>query len=193
MDKHTIENKITSLASEIKSEFENNSTKNIPEMVEKATQLYKKIIVWEHLSTRTHHPELKTIEFEVTEDTTESIVVIEEPVPIIQEEIKPSVETPTIQTEVPVPEPEIISPSHTTNTSAVDIKTHIGFNDKLEFINELFNGNTLNYETCIAQVNSAASLEQALSTYSNFKTAYGWSDENESAVKLQEIIQIAFR
>jgi hypothetical protein len=200
MDKLTIEKEIASLAVEIKNATENTSTSDftkITQTVEKAAELYKKTVLWEYICNNTPEPaQEKTIEhIRETEQPVPIIAPIEEHVPSMQEVNTVVIETPvahietlTIETEITKPELHIID-----NIPVIDIKKHIGFNDKFELINELFRGNSNNYEIAVTKINAASTAQEALKTFSNFKIANGWSDDNESTLKLQEIIQNAFK
>ena len=202
MDKLTIEKEIASLAIEIKNATENTQTSDLTQIsrtVEQAAELFKKTVLWEHICNNTTNlvkSEIieKTIE---PESPIEMIPTVEEPAQETQEANTVTIETSItpieaqiLETEIPKPEPE---PSIINNISVTDIKKHIGFNDKFEFINELFRGNSNNYEIAVTKINSAPSAKEALKTFTNFKIANGWADDNESALKFQEIIQIAFK
>jgi hypothetical protein len=198
MDKSGIEKEIASIAGDIKKMFENNLPAGSSKPTEIAAELYKKIAVWEYLqSTVVTEPATKNeiIEEQIHETSIQTEQIITEetepeiiPEPVVEPIVDIQVQAIPEKAEEPQPVPTEIKA-----IPAVDIKKHVGFNDKFEFINELFKGNSANYETCVSQLNTATSLKQALGTFYNFKTAYGWADDNESAAKLQEIIQIAFK
>ena len=58
-----------------------------------------------------------------------------------------------------------------------DIKNAIGINDKFLFTNELFAGNSQEFEITINQLNQLSSMEEAKEKLEK----YSWSEENEAA------------
>lgn len=58
-----------------------------------------------------------------------------------------------------------------------DLKSAIGINDKFLFINELFDGNMHEYNEAIDQLNSIASIEEAIATIDKLKEKHNWEEK----------------
>lgn len=69
-----------------------------------------------------------------------------------------------------------------------DLKTAIGINDRFHFINELFEGDMRVYDEMLRNLNTCASLGDALSFFESTKISRGWTDELESVNKLLDFI-----
>lgn len=65
----------------------------------------------------------------------------------------------------------------------------ININDKFRFINELFKGNTAEYNIAIEQLNAIGTLEDATTYLKGLKTIYTWDDNHEMVKKLVTLIQ----
>ena len=84
----------------------------------------------------------------------------------------------------------------TTKTALVEstntLKLNININDKFRFINELFAGNTNEYNIAIEQLNSANSLSDAKNYFIGIKNIYAWKDNNDLVKVLETIIEKRF-
>ncbi len=69
-----------------------------------------------------------------------------------------------------------------------DLKTAIGINDKFKFINELFDGNLQAYNDNIGKLNSFNSFAEAGLYLDQLREEYGWTNENDSFVKLSDMV-----
>lgn len=119
----------------------------------------------------------------------EEIIVPPPPayIPAVQFEKIP-VEMPIIKEPVPQKEiPTIIPPR-----SQVDVKSFIGFNEKIMFLRSLFNGETHTYDDVIAQINACRSLEEANSYLSVISSSYKWKMDSEPVQIFQSVVKRRF-
>ncbi len=77
-----------------------------------------------------------------------------------------------------------------------EIKTYpklaINLNDKFRFINELFAGNTNEYNIAIEQLNCVNSLDEANAYTKGLKSIYNWNDDHEMVKNINGLIQKRF-
>lgn len=66
-----------------------------------------------------------------------------------------------------------------------DLKTVIGINDKFQFINELFKGNTEKYNEVLHVVNNCSSFEEA----QQFVSDFNWDQENKVVESFLTLIE----
>ena len=93
----------------------------------------------------------------------------------------------------PETNPSGISFAHS-HYSDIDIRQHIGINDKYQYISELFGNNKEAYEEVIAEINSFDSLEEALSWLGqSVAPQYNWNEENESVQSFYRLLQLFFK
>ncbi|MEI8204862.1 MAG: hypothetical protein WCH34_17715, partial [Bacteroidota bacterium] len=80
------------------------------------------------------------------------------------------------------------------NESKVDsLKSAIGLNKKIAFVNDLFKENTVEYAKAIDKLNSAIDLNEAMRFFNELKHQYSWNNDNENVVELEQLIQKRFR
>jgi len=80
------------------------------------------------------------------------------------------------------------------NESRVEsLKSAIGLNKKIAFVNELFKENTVEYAKAIDKLNSSKDLHEAMSYFNELKHQYSWNNENEHTNDLEQLIQKRFR
>ena len=72
------------------------------------------------------------------------------------------------------------------------LKDTIGINDKFFFINELFSGELKLYNQSIERLDSASSADERKELLSELKNTFGWDDESDAWLKLQEFVQKKF-
>jgi len=70
-----------------------------------------------------------------------------------------------------------------------DMKIAIGINDKFQFINELFKGNSQEYEICINRLNAYETGALALSYFSDLQQLYNWKDDSETKNRLLDLVE----
>ena len=77
-----------------------------------------------------------------------------------------------------------------------EIKTYpklaINLNDKFRFINELFAGNTNEYNIAIEQLNNVDSMDEASAYIKGLKSIYNWDDNHEMVKNMKGLIQKRF-
>lgn len=73
-----------------------------------------------------------------------------------------------------------------------DLKTAIGINDRFHFINELFEGDMRVYDEVLTNLNTSASLQDAISIFESIKITRGWTADLESVSKLLDFIHRRF-
>ena len=73
-----------------------------------------------------------------------------------------------------------------------DIKTHIGFNDRFLFTNELFNGNGAEFNIALTQINNSDNFSSALDYLRTLESLYNWEKESESYLRFSKIVEKTF-
>lgn len=68
----------------------------------------------------------------------------------------------------------------------------ININDKFRIINELFLGNSTEYNLAIEQLNSLQSSAEATVYLRELKNIYNWKDESEMVKKITDLVQKRF-
>ena len=71
-------------------------------------------------------------------------------------------------------------------------KLAINLNDKFRFINELFAGNTNEYNIAIEQLNNVDSMDEASAYIKGLKSIYNWDDNHEMVKNMNGLIQKRF-
>ena len=80
------------------------------------------------------------------------------------------------------------------NESKVEsLKSAIGLNKKIAFVNELFSENTVEYAKAIDKLNLSVDLNEAMRFFNELKHQYSWDNENENVMELEQLIQKRFR
>lgn len=64
----------------------------------------------------------------------------------------------------------------------IDVRDHIGVNEKFRFINELFSGNSSEYNIALNQINSISSLDELTRYLANLKNIYQWPDSKQDVI-----------
>ena len=189
-------------------------------MLRNAGQLYEKAVIFNYLNSI--RGERETKEFDEIPETIKSVqeeTIIEQASEAIEEQKETSETLETVQEPKSVEvTPEVldlfgdeISASEkqktekekeikeeakpkekTTQPPISDIKSSIGINDKFQFANELFQENMGEYTTAINQFNSAENLESALVYFESLQKLYRWDSENETVIRLLDIVHRRF-
>ena len=73
-----------------------------------------------------------------------------------------------------------------------DLKSVIGINDKLLFVNELFGGSMEKYNKSIENLNDLKTLNGAMIYLNELKIELQWNSSNEAYLKLKELISRKF-
>ncbi len=94
----------------------------------------------------------------------------------------------SINEKIALNKPDISIADKLKSSQSGDIKTLIGINEKYLFINELFEGNTGEYNEFIAQLNQFTTKNEANSFISNLKSQKGWKDNIDSMDMLEELV-----
>ncbi len=119
--------------------------------------------------------EIQTITpIEIKESIVEHIIEIKKAEPVL--------EKITIATEKPLEN----------NTKNDFPKFTININDKFRIINELFLGNSTEYNMAIEQLNSLNSPTEATVYLRELKSIYNWKDESEMVKKITDLVQKRF-
>lgn len=202
MEKLQIRKEIAALINSIKEHSENIADdKHIPQLeleliLHKIEKLYEKSIVFNYLNSL---PDLKneidsnqntistTVEPKV-ETKTEIKQEIVTPVDLFGSELQPSIEKPKAEKKVEKKE-EKAAPNKIQKQPVLDLKSAIGFNDKFQFSNELFEGNMQELEIAIQQLNTAETFESAMEYYLSLQQLYNWQEGNETAKRLLDLVE----
>lgn len=123
-------------------------------------------------------PEVKAPEIKIPEIVPPvAEVKVPEIPPVAPPVIPPAANIPLVP-EIKTPE-VVQSPPVPAGKKLPDLKTFIGFNEKLMFIRSLFNGDTTAYDDAIAQVNNSNSFAEAETILKNLSAAYKWAQDAE--------------
>lgn len=75
----------------------------------------------------------------------------------------------------------------------IDIRSHIGINDKYVYISELFNDDKSAYDTAIKELNSFTSKDPAMDYVENQLSAkYNWNEESETVQSFYSLVISCF-
>ena len=178
MEKSIIKKDIAVLIKTINEQFaaiekaDNYSQQQTALFLHHVEQLHKKVIVFEYTNAQAPVIETKTEEAPKVKPVEP---VVDSAPPVVEKIVKQEVVVPEIKTPV-----------------AKDIKTAIGINDKFEFINELFKGSVADYEASLQLLNNSANREWAMKAFNDLQKKYGWQQDNETANRLQEMVERKF-
>jgi hypothetical protein len=74
----------------------------------------------------------------------------------------------------------------------LDLQKSISINDKFRFINELFEGNSTEFNVALNQINSCPAFEEADRYVSNVKRIYQWKDDSEAVSIFLDLVERRF-
>ncbi len=164
MDKNQIRKDVISLIENIKSHFDNALNQDhIPQLeletiVNKIEKLHQKAIILHYLNDKHTEHNLENI------DTTTT--------PPVQTDLFGSSISPKTPTQKGIPSTE------KKEIPVNDIHTAIGINEKFQFINNLFEGNTNEYTAALNQLNNYTSFEEAEPYLNSINEIYKWKDKD---------------
>lgn len=69
-----------------------------------------------------------------------------------------------------------------------DLKTTIGINEKFQFINELFEGSSYEYNDAIQRLNTRMSSDEAMAALNTLKIQYAWNEEDTTYTLLHTYV-----
>lgn len=95
-----------------------------------------------------------------------------EPVVILQQK-------PVEEVKVPVVEKTVVPPA-AAGKKLADIRTFIGFNEKIMFMRNLFKSDSAAYDEALNQINSCNSFQEAETFLSVLQGEYNWDKKNEA-------------
>ncbi len=198
-NKIAIRKEIASLIDALKSESDRIGNDNLfpklsmEQLISTIEELHRKTIVYSFLDSL---PEEKKPEEKPSVEIREAVSIpTPEPVAPQPEVVRPIVfENPVVQIPVvPVeqkPKQEI--PNVAPAKKYPDIKTLIGFNERLMFLKYLFNSDGSSYEAAISQINNCSSLEEANAFLTVVGTEYKWNSESEPVFIFNSIVKRRF-
>lgn len=196
-NKNEVRKEIAALIDQIKQQSDRiGMQREIPQqeldvILHRIEDLHRKTVVWSYLNTLPETPEEKP----QVEPVSEVVITPEVPVqnekqPEVEEQNLPQPEqkTESVQeVEVPNAEPVktvVAQPEVVLNTTPQkelkDIRTFIGFNEKLMYIRQCFSGDADAYNTAIEQLNSVASETEAQAILMVASKQHNWNKENEA-------------
>jgi hypothetical protein len=124
-------------------------------------------------------------------------VKIPEPEPIapvaVPEPPKAEIVAPQVP-EVKIPEPPKTDPAPQTAKPATgkDVRSMIGFNEKLMFLRNLFGGDAAAYDEALNHLNSTTSHDEADAFVSMLQREYRWQPESEPAEMFRNLVNRRF-
>ncbi len=209
MSKYLVRKEIASLINSIKEHSDNiGYNKYVPQLelesiLHKIEKLYQKSIVFNYLNSLPEEKEepilaepekqegVKEEEISVKNEINESAVSISTPPPtdLFGGELPPAVEKPKPEIKE---EKKFEKITKVSKTAISDIKSAIGINDKFQFTNELFQGNAEEYLIAIQQLNSSDNFESAMTYFLSLKLLYNWNMENETVIRLLDLVNRRF-
>jgi hypothetical protein len=209
MNKKQIRKEIAVLINSIKEHSDNIGEKeHIPQLeleliLHKIEKLYQKSIVFNYLNSVPEVrenvpqpiPEKKELPIEAKKQVTPPVEVKPEPktevkpVDLFGSEMPPvqekKIEKKIIKDEKPEQKPQ----SKIHRPAISDLRSAIGINDKFQYINELFGGNTQEYEIAIQQLNTAVTMESAMEYFMSIQQLYNWDNEHETVKRLFDLVE----
>ena len=208
MDKNQIRKEIAVLINSIKEHSDNIGDKeHIPQLeleliLHKIERLYQKSIVFNHLNSQPKvysTPKSEPVQEQkpippmvekIQENKPEVKAEPVKPVDLFGSQIPPVQEKPKVEKKA---EKEIRKEDKPVvnihRPSITDIRSAIGINDKFQLINELFAGNTQEYEIAIQQLNTAETLDSAMEYFMSIQQLYNWDSEKESVKRLFDLVE----
>ncbi len=222
MSKYQIRKEIAALINSIKEHSDNiGDSKYIPQLelesiLHKIERLHERSIVFNYLNSLPEEMETeKPAEMEQEQEKTpEPVNVVAEPKAevVIKEEVKeskpteptvassdlfgselpPVVEKAKVEKKEEKKQSEKPTAKTITKPAITDLKAAIGINDRVQFTNELFQGNTLDYTVAIEQFNSSESFESAMTYFLSLKLLYNWDVEKDTVKRLMDLISRRF-
>ncbi len=172
-NKSTARKAITSLINLLKAESDiigkDNSipSSKIDELIKTVNELHRELNVYSYLET---NPE------EMTMPEEQEAIVIPAPPAYI-----PAVQFEKIPVEIPLikePQPSKEIPTIFPGKNYPDIKSFIGFNEKLMFL-RLFDSKIDDYEKALAQINSCSTREEANTIIDVLSSIHQWKNDSE--------------
>jgi hypothetical protein len=109
-----------------------------------------------------------------------SVEKIIEPEPVLEK----------ISDPIPVPEKKITPEPNSTHFP--DIKSMIGFNERIMFMRNLFSSDGAAYDEAMRQLNGCNSLAEATSFLAVLRNQYRWNPDSEACQTFQELVKRRF-
>ncbi|TND08588.1 MAG: hypothetical protein FD123_2092 [Bacteroidetes bacterium] len=210
MNKYAVRKEIAALIDSIKEHSDNIGTrKHIPQIeleliLHKIEKLYQKSIVFNFLNSMDGGegilqetpvvPEVKPLPAKEK--------IIPPPPPEKKEEPLPAgeIKTPEVKTDIPPvqppetkqPDPPKAEPVPPAQKKHPDIKTRIGFNEKIMFIRSLFGGDAAAYEEAIKQINACNTADEAQAFVSVLKNEFNWKAGDEASESFMHLVKMRF-
>jgi hypothetical protein len=155
-----------------------------------ASQLAKKTATYAHLISVEEEKPIVEISQPVSIPTPEPAIPPKEIVPPVIFE-NPVAEIPVVPVEQKT-EPRVETPVAPPTKKYPDIKSLIGFNERLMFMKNLFHSDGSAYESAIDQLNNCNSYEEAKAFLSVVGSEYKWNTETEPVFIFNSIVKRRF-
>ncbi len=156
------------------------SSSKIDELIKTVNELHRALAVYSYLET---NPD----ELNLPEEKELIISVPPAYIPPVQFEKAP-IEIPIIKDPQPSKEIPTTFPG---KKNYPDIKTFIGFNEKLMFM-RLFNNKSDEYEKAISQINSCSTKEEANAIIDVLRSVHQWKNDSEPVQIFQSTVKRRF-
>ena len=184
MDKNQIRKDIENLIGNIKEHFDNAlDHDHIPQLeletiVNKIEKLHQKAIILHFLNDKNHETPK---EQKIAETSSETAPVARVQTDLFGGAVNPKPVAQSTQKTEKINDKKA--------DAIADIHTAIGINEKFQFINELFEGNTNEYTAAINQLNNYTSFTEAESYLNSIKEIYKWKEDELLVDKFMNIVR----
>lgn len=209
-NKNDVRKEIADLINRIKEQSDRiGMQREIPQteldvILHRIEELHRKTVVWSYLNelrSETVLPDLDSarsdntavtssdLDFarsDKTQDEPEEHNLMPEPVDGGTENLQPEALNPE-----PVSVPPVVNPAPA-KKQYKDIRTFIGFNEKLMYIRQVFGGDSSVYEEALNQVNQMNSYDEAEAYLSVLASEYKWNKDNEPVAIFMQTVKRRF-
>jgi len=101
---------------------------------------------------------------------------------------KPKPSIPSLNEKITAGKSELTLSDKINLKPITDLKATIGINEKFQFINELFDGSSEQYNEAVARLNTCGGSYAATALMAGLEARYGWDRENAVYLKFNEYI-----
>lgn len=187
-NKNEVRKEIAALIDSIKLQSDRIGTqREIPQseldlILHRIEELHRQTVVWCYLNALPEEVEvpLVTVPPVVLVQPAPQVPMVEVPIPVVEPP------APVVEVKIPEPvaQPEVIQekkvePVAPKATTRKDVRLFIGFNEKLMYVRQLFDGNSAAYEEALNNINGMDSLEATEAFVTVLAGEYKWNYDHE--------------